>query len=65
MLIDSIGEFGWTALQRAAMSNQTDVIHELLRRDANVNRKCDCLGLTAIHLSAPNNKTDVIRLLLQ
>ena len=65
MPIDSVGEFGWTALQRAAMTNQTDVIHELLGRGANVNKQCDCLGLTAIHLSAPNNKTDVIRLLLQ
>ena len=65
MLIDSVGEFGWTALQHAAVSNQTDVIHELLGRGANVNKQCDCLGLTAIHLSAPNNKTDVIRLLLQ
>ena len=65
MLTDSVGEFGWTALQRAAMTNQTDVIHELLGRGANVNKQCDCLGLTGIHLSAPNNKTDVIHLLLQ
>ena len=65
MLIESVGEFGWTELQRAAMTNQTDVIHELLGRGANVNKQCDCLGLTAIHLSAPNNKTDVTRLLLQ
>ena len=47
------------------MTNQTDVIHELLRRGANVNKQCDCLGLTGIHLSAPNKKTDVIHLLLQ
>ena len=65
MLTDSVGEFGWTALQRAAMTNQTDVILELLGRGANVNKQCDCLGLTAIHLSAPNSKSDVIRLLLQ
>ena len=65
MLIDSVGEFGWTELQRAAMTNQTDVIHELLGRGANVNKHCDCLGLTAIHLSAPNNKTDVTHLLFQ
>ena len=65
MLIDSVGEFGWTELQRAAMSNQTDVIHELLERGANVNKQCDCLVLTALNLTAPNNETDVIRLLLQ
>ena len=65
MLIDSVGEFGWTELQRAAMTNQTDVIHELMGRGANVNKQCDCLGLTALHLSTPNNKADVIHLLLQ
>ena len=65
MLIDSVGEFGWTELQRAAMTNQTDVIHELLERGANVNKQCDCLVLTALNLTAPNNETDVIRLLLQ
>ena len=65
MPIDSVGGFGWTALQCAAMSNQTDVIHEFLERGANVNKQWDCLGLTGLNLSAPNKKTDVIRLLLQ
>ena len=54
MLIDSVGEFGWT-----------DVIHEFLERGANVNKQCDCLVLTALNLTSPNNETDVIRLLLQ
>ena len=38
MLIDSVGEFGWTALQCAALSNQTNVIHEFLERGAKVNK---------------------------
>ena len=47
------------------MSNQTNVIHEFLERDANVNKQWDCLGLTALNLSAPNKKAGVIWLLLQ
>ena len=47
------------------MSNQTNVIHEFLERNANVNKQWDCLGLTALNLSASNKKTDVIWLLLE
>ena len=36
--VDIIDWDGFTALERAAMHNQADVIHELLQRGANVNK---------------------------
>ena len=60
---DGVG--GLTALQCAAMFNHTDVIHELLQRGADVNKRHRVDGLTALHWSALNNSTDAIRLLLE
>ena len=62
--VDIIDWDGLTALERAAMHNQTDVIQELLQTGANVNKR-DRRGFTALHGNAKFNSTDVIRLLLQ
>lgn len=53
-----------TALARAAANNQTDVIHELLQRGADVNER-GVSGFTALYWSTLNNKTGVIRILLE
>ena len=63
--VDSFNVSGWTALQSAARFNQTDVIHELLQRGADVNKRHRYIGRTALHWSARYNSTDAIRLLLQ
>ena len=78
--VDSFDGIGFTALQRAAWSNRTDVIHKLLQRGADVNKRDRDYGRTALHYSAMFNKTlhgsamnnsvmenrtDVIRLLLE
>ena len=65
MPVDSFDEIGLTALQYAARYNRTDVIHELLQRGADVNKRNRYDGLTALHCSAMFNSTDAIRLLLQ
>ena len=65
MLVDSFDGYGWTALQRAAMENHTDVIHELLQRGADVNKRHRDYGLIALHYCAWYNRTDAIRLLLE
>ena len=65
MLIDSVDGVGRTALQLAAMYNETDVIRELLQRGADVNKRDRNHGQTALHCSALNNITDTIRLLLE
>ena len=65
VLIDSVDRIGLTALQQAARYNRTDVIHELLQRGADVNKRDRDFGLTALHWSAMNNSTDAIRLLLR
>ena len=44
--------------------NQTDVMHELLQRKADVNKRDPDDGQTALHWSAMLNNTDAIRLLL-
>ena len=63
--VDSVDWHGLTALQRAAMLNQTDAMHELLQRGADVNKRDRYDGLTALHWSAMKNRTDAIRLLLE
>ena len=65
MPVDSVDWTGFTALQCAAMLDQTDVIHKLLQRGADVNKRDRYDGLTALHWSAMKNNTDAIRLLLQ
>ena len=65
MPVDSVDGIGWTALQYAAMYNRTDVMHELLQRKADVNKRDRDYGRTALHWSAMNNSTDDIRLLLE
>ena len=65
MPIDIVDRAGMTALQWAAMLKQTDVIHKLLQRGADVNKRDRDDGRTALHYSARKNNTDAIRLLLQ
>ena len=65
MPVDSFDGYGLTALQYAARYNRTDVIHELLQRGADVNKRNRYDGLTALHWSAMNNRTNAIRLLLE
>ena len=65
MPVDSFDGYGRTALQQAARYNRTDVIHELLQRGADVNKRDRYFGRTALHWSAMNNNTDAIRLLLE
>ena len=65
MPVDSFDGYGLTALQYAARYNRTDVIHELLQRGADVNKRDRYFGLTALHWSAMKNNTDDIRLLLR
>ena len=65
MPVDSVDGVGRTALQLAAMYNETDVIRELLQRGADVNKRDRNHGQTALHWSAMNNSTDAIQLLLE
>ena len=65
MPVDSFDRIGLTALQYAARYNRTDVIHELLQRGADVNKRDRNHGQTALHWSAMNNSTDAIQLLLE
>ena len=60
-----VDSFDGIALQQAARFNRTDVIHELLQRGADVNKRDRYFGRTALHWSAMNNNTDAIRLLLR
>ena len=62
--VDSINEYGTTALRSAAFFNRTDVVHVLLQKGADVNKQSD-RGQTALHHSASNNHTDVIKILLK
>ena len=61
----SVDSVDGIALQYAAMNNRTDVIHKLLQRGADVNKRDRDFGLTALHFSTMFNKTDAIRLLLR
>ena len=65
MPVDSVDGIGRTALQHAAMYSETDVIHKLLQRGADVNKRDRNHGRTALHWSAMNNSTDAIQLLLE
>ena len=65
MPVDSVDWAGLTALQCAAILGRTDVIHKLLQRGADVNKRDRDDGRTALHCSARKNNTDAIRLLLQ
>ena len=65
MPVDSENREGWTALQYAAKVNRTGVMHKLLQRKADVNKRDRTFGLTALHVSARYNRTDAIQLLLK
>ena len=65
MPVDSFDWVGMTALQWAARYNLTYVIHKLLQRGADVNKRHRTFGLTALHVSARYNRTDAIQLLLK
>ena len=65
MPVDIVDRHGLTALQRAARGNRTDVMHELLQRKADVNKRHRVYGRTALHWSVMENSTDAIRLLLR
>ena len=65
MPIDIVDWVGRTALQWAAMFKQTDVIHKLLQRGADVNKRDRNDGRTALHYSARKNNNYAIWLLLQ
>ena len=65
MSVDIVDGVGMTALQYAAWYNRTDVMHELLQRGADVNKRDRNHGQTALHWSAMKNNTDAIRLLLE
>ena len=65
MPVDTFDWVGMTALQCAARLNRTDVIHTLLQRGADVNKRDRDYGRTALHWSARYNSTDAIRLLLR
>ena len=65
MPVDSFDWVGMTALQWAARYNLTYVIHKLLQRGADVNKRDRNHGLTALHYSAMYNKIGAIRLLLE
>ena len=62
--VDACDEYGRTALIRAAMHNQTDVVRYLLGKAANVNKQ-ERGGWTALHAASRYNRTDVMRILLQ
>ena len=64
MPVDIVDGDDWTALKRAAFSNQTDVVRYLLNNGANVNKQ-NRWGGTALHLASIDNYTDVMRLLLE
>ena len=64
MPIDIVDEDGTTALVRATMNNQTDVMHEMLQRGASVNKR-NQHGSTVLHLAALNSSTDAIQVLLE
>ena len=63
--VDSVDWAGMTALQYAAWYNRTDVMHELLQRQADVNKRDRYTGQTALYYSAMYNRTDAIRMLLE
>ena len=65
MPVDIVDWAGFTALQLAAMLGRTDVIHKLLQRGADVNKRDRYHDQTALHWSAMKNNTDAIRLLLE
>ena len=48
MPVDSVDGAGMTALQHAARNNQTDVIHDLLQRGGNVNKRDRGFDRTAL-----------------
>lgn len=60
---DDKGDFGVTALMRAAFRGNTDIIQALVEAGAYVNA-ADIGGATALHLAAKNGHTDAVRALL-
>ena len=64
MPVDITDEDGLTALIRAAINNQTDVVRYMSDKGANVNKQ-DREGWTALHFASSDNRTDVMRMLLE
>lgn len=61
---DSKGDFGVTALMRAAYHGRADMVQFLLDSGAYVN-EADIGGATALHLAAGNGHKDVIEILIE
>lgn len=63
-LPDSKGDFGTTAIMRAAFNGNTEIVKLLIERGASVN-SADVGGETALHLAAKNGYVDVVKLLIK
>lgn len=61
--LDDIDEYGFTPLIECAITRQTHIAEELLKRRVDVN-KSDVTGRTPLHWAADNNDIDMLRLLL-
>ncbi len=62
-LPDSKGDFGTTAIMRAAFRGNTDIIQLLMESGAYINA-ADIGGETALHLAAKNGHADAVKALL-
>jgi hypothetical protein len=61
--LDDIDEYGFTPLIECAITRQTELAEELLKRKVDVN-KADVTGRTPLHWAVDNNDIDMTRLLL-
>ena len=64
MPVDVSDEDGWTALHRATMFNQIDVVELLLHKGADVNKQ-NYHEATPLYWAARLNHTEVAQLLIQ
>ena len=62
--VDSSDNGGNTALMFAAMNNQTDLVHLLVQKRADLNKQGGA-GWAPLHFAAQVNATDSIRILVQ
>lgn len=61
--LDDIDEYGFTPLIECAITRQTDIAEELLKRGVDVN-KVDVAGRTSLHWAVDNDDLEMTRLLL-
>lgn len=61
--LDDIDEYGFTPLIECAITRQSNIAEELLKRKVDVN-KTDVSGRTPLHWAVDNNDMDMTRLLL-